>query len=52
VEKLEETLGHGKPIDLRSPTEKIVIENWKEKYTKKTDPHDDEHGDSHDEHHH
>ncbi len=35
VEKLDETLTHGKPIDLRSQTEKIVIENWKEKYVKK-----------------
>jgi hypothetical protein len=42
VEKLEETLGYGKPIDLRTQTEKIVIENWKEKYTKKEEEH--EHG--------
>jgi hypothetical protein len=48
VEKLEETLAHGKPIDLRTPTEKIVIENWKDKYSKKEDWHDDHNeGDSH-----
>lgn len=52
VEKLEETLGHGKPIDLRTPTEKIVIENWKERYSKK-EVWEDEHGDlGHDDHHH
>jgi hypothetical protein len=37
VEKLDETLTHGKPIDLRSQTEKSVIENWKEKYSKKNE---------------
>lgn len=50
VEKLDETLGHGKPIDLRSQTEKIIIENWKEKYTKKEETdehHEDDHGWSH-----
>ncbi len=47
VEKLDETLSYGKPIDLRTKTEKIVIENWKEKYTKKeeSDEHnEDDHG--------
>lgn len=37
IEKLDETLTHGKPIDLRTAKEKIVIENWKEKYPKKED---------------
>ncbi len=50
VEKLDETLGQWKPIDLRSPTEKVVIQNWKSKYEKKADEHADDHG--HDDHHH
>jgi hypothetical protein len=41
IEKLDETLHSGQPIDLRTPTEKIVIENWKSKYEKKKE---DEHG--------
>jgi len=58
VEKLDETLTHGKPIDLRTENEKIVIQNWKQKYTKEeehgdTEHHGDSHGDKHaDSHHH
>lgn len=51
VEKLDETLSRGIPIDLRTSTEKIVIENWKEKYVKKDDNAHGEHSD-HDGHHH
>lgn len=47
VEKLDETLTQWKPIDLRTKDEKIIIENWKWKYTKK-----DEHEEEHDEHSH
>ncbi len=50
VEKLEETLGRGIPIDLRTQTEKIVIENWKEKYPKK-DKWDEQHDNPSDQHH-
>ncbi len=48
VEKLDETLTHGKAIDLRTKDEKIIIENWKWKYTKKDE------GEEHEEdtHHH
>jgi hypothetical protein len=46
VEKLEQTLQVGVPIDLRTPSEKIVIENWKAKNQKK----EESHGDDHDEH--
>lgn len=45
VEKLDETLTIGKPIDLRTEQEKIIIESWKTKYKKK-----DEHEEWHDEH--
>jgi hypothetical protein len=41
IEKLDETLQSGRPIDLRTPTEKIVIENWKTKYEKKEDEHEE-----------
>jgi hypothetical protein len=46
IEKLDETLHTGSPIDLRTPTEKIVIENWKSKYEKKNEG-DDVHLDDH-----
>jgi hypothetical protein len=48
IEKLDETLHSGSPIDLRTQTEKIVIENWKSKYEKKADNEDEE---WHDDHH-
>lgn len=32
VERLDETLVHGVPIDLRTREEKIVIEHWKQEY--------------------
>ena len=51
VEKLETTLSHGKPIDLRTHTEKVVIENWKQKYTKKEEDHDHHEEDNHGWHH-
>lgn len=55
VEKLDETLIRGKPIDLRTPEEKVVIEWWKSKYKKKKEEwHDEKHDDSasdHDDHH-
>ncbi len=35
VEKLDDTLMIGKPIDLRTEDEKIIIESWKSKYKKK-----------------
>ncbi len=38
VEKLDTTLSKGKSIDLRTPDEKIIIENWKTEYS----PHNDE----------
>ncbi len=50
VVKLEETLSQWKPIDLRTQNEKIVISNWKEKYSeKKNDEHSesDEHKEDH-----
>jgi hypothetical protein len=37
IQKLDETLHSGKPIDLRTKSEKIIIENWKSKYDKKPD---------------
>jgi hypothetical protein len=45
VEKLDTTLTHGKPIDLRTKDEKIIIENWKWKYNKKEE--ENEHEDPH-----
>jgi hypothetical protein len=39
IEKLDETLTVGKPIDLRTQQEKIIIDAWKTKYKK-----NDEHG--------
>jgi hypothetical protein len=50
VVKLDETLGQGKPIDLRTPNEKIVIENWKGKYSKGESDHEE--SNEHDDHHH
>lgn len=50
VEKLDETILKGIAIDLRTKEEKILIENWKEKYVKNEDPHDHEekvHGSHH-----
>ena len=50
VEKLDGTLAHGKPIDLRTRDEKILIENWKEKYEKNDEDDGDEaknHGSNH-----
>jgi hypothetical protein len=55
VQKLDGTLATGSPIDLRTKEEKILIENWKEKYIPKTDEHDThghDEGKKHDEHHH
>ena len=53
VEKLDDTLTVGKPIDLRTEEEKIIIESWKTKYKKKEDSHDDdEHHEEHEEGHH
>ncbi len=37
IAKLDETLTRGQPIDLRTHTEKIVIDNWKSKYEKNED---------------
>lgn len=51
VEKLDETLTTGVPIDLRSREEKIIIEHWKTTYTKKEDEHDGSDHESHDVHH-
>ncbi len=50
VVKLDETLGQGKPIDLRTQNEKIVIENWKGKYSKWESSHEE--SDNHEDHHH
>ncbi len=47
IAKLEDTLTRGQPIDLRTQTEKIVIDNWKSKYNIKKE---NEHDESHDEH--
>lgn len=35
VEKLDETLTIGKPIDLRTSEEKVIIAEWKNRYVKK-----------------
>lgn len=52
VEKLDDTLTVGKPIDLRTEEEKIVIESWKTKYKKKEDSHGEgEHHEEHEDHH-
>lgn len=48
VEKLDATLEAGKPIDLRSENEKIIIKNWKGKYEKKD--HEDSEEGAHTEH--
>jgi hypothetical protein len=48
IEKLDDTLQSGAPIDLRTKSEKIIIENWKSKYEKKKE---DEHDDGDEEHH-
>jgi hypothetical protein len=42
VEKLDETITRGIPIDLRTKDEKILIANWKEKYTKKDEHTEDD----------
>lgn len=49
IEKLDETLTTGVPIDLRTPDEKIVIDTWKNTYSKKSNEHDDDpdHKDGH-----
>jgi 3'-phosphoadenosine 5'-phosphosulfate sulfotransferase (PAPS reductase)/FAD synthetase len=49
VEKLDETITHGIPIDLRTREEKILIANWKEKYVKKEEHDEDDrwHGSVH-----
>ena len=39
IAKLDETLTRGQPIDLRTQTEKIIIDNWKSKYETKEDEH-------------
>lgn len=49
VEKLDETMVRGIPIDLRTKEEKILIQSWKEKYKKSHDS-DEIHEDS--DHHH
>ena len=44
VDKLDQTITTGRPIDLRTKEEKILIESWKEKYTKTEEiPEDEEH---------
>lgn len=43
IAKLDETLTRGKPIDLRTQTEKVVIDNWKSKYDKKENADIDDH---------
>ena len=45
VEKLDQTITHGKPIDLRTQEEKILIESWKEKYVKTEEFSEDEYHD-------
>lgn len=50
VEKLDETLTTGVPIDLRTREEKIVIEHWKTTYSKKPDEHDEHEEGWHDNH--
>ena len=51
VEKLDQTITKGIPIDLRTKEEKILIENWKEKYIKKDEHEEEGHDDHHDSHH-
>lgn len=41
VEKLDETLVHGVPIDLRTQEERIVIEHWKQEYEWEKESHDE-----------
>jgi hypothetical protein len=41
IEKLDETLTKGVPIDLRTQDEKIVIDTWKNTYSKKSTEHED-----------
>ncbi len=50
VEKLDHTITTGKPIDLRTKEEKILIESWKEKYVKTEESSDQEDQDN--THHH
>jgi hypothetical protein len=52
VEKLDTTLTHGKAIDLRTKDEKIIIENWKWKYTKSEESEEHEEGSNHSGTHH
>ncbi len=40
VEKLDETLTHGVPIDLRTEDEKTVIKHWKDEYKTPDESHD------------
>jgi hypothetical protein len=50
IEKLDETLTKGVPIDLRTQDEKIVIDTWKNTYSKKSNEHENsewEHKDAH-----
>ncbi len=49
VEKLDDTITRWKPIDLRTQDEKIVIENWKDRYQKDEE---DEEGDDNGQKHH
>lgn len=53
LNKLDETLVHGIPIDLRTPEEKEQVETWKERILPhhEGDEHD-EHEDSHEDEHH
>lgn len=46
IEKLDDTLTQGVPIDLRTQEEKIVIEHWKTVYIKKETSEGDDHMDS------
>jgi hypothetical protein len=48
VDKLDDTITRWKPIDLRTKEEKILIESWKEKYTKEDVHHDHDHDESED----
>ncbi len=50
VEKLDETLTVGVPIDLRTQEEKVIIEHWKTVYTKKKDDHEEHEEGWHDSH--
>lgn len=47
VEKLDTTLIHGKPIDLRTHEEKIIIDDWKTKYQKNDNQHEEDYHESH-----